>query len=185
MTKANLIALTFARLRNDLGESNVSRDRLIACSKQAMERLCDTVAKQPRYAQLLVKRYDCTVTNGAVDLTGATFNDLHRGSLHMSRFYAIDDTELELRPFVWKDFPHLLDGYLDPTFGYYSVADSRLILRAPSDTEEGSAWLSGTGRLYSVAIPFIDDRELPDSGELWQLGSDILAAEYLKLAPQP
>lgn len=182
MTKAELIALTYARLRDKDGQSQVSRDRLIACSKQAMERLCDVVAGQPRLAQLLVKRYDCTVASGAVDLTHADFADLHRGSLNFSRFYGPDDSA-ELYRYIWRDQPHELDGFLDPTFGYYSASDDRLILRAPVDGEEAASSVSGTGRLYALQIPFVVAGVLPDSGELWQLGSDLLANEYLKLAP--
>lgn len=182
MNKASLIALTFARLRNDLSESQVSRDRLVACSKQAMDRLCDVAASQPKLAQLLVKRYDCTIETGAVDLTDAAFSDLHRGSLQMSRFYGPDDS-VELYPYIWRDFPHELDGFLDPTYGYYSASDTRLILRTPIDGEEASSSVSGTGRLYAMQIPFLSDGELPDNGELWQLASDLLANEYLKLAP--
>lgn len=182
MNKASLIALTYARLRDKHGQSQVSRDRLIACSKQAMERLCDVISSQPRLTQLLVKRYDCTIANGVVDLTHADFADLHRGSLNISRFYGPDDSA-ELYPYIWRDFPHELDGFLDPTFGFYSASDSRLILRTPVDNEESVSYLTGTARLYAMQIPFIDDGELPDNGELWQLGSDLLANEYLKLAP--
>ncbi|MFN7930314.1 MAG: hypothetical protein U0Y68_20780 [Blastocatellia bacterium] len=121
MNKAGLIALTFNRLKDKHGQSQIDRTRLVACSKQALERLCDVVSNQPKLRELLTRRYDCTIENGAVDLTGNDFDDLHRSSLNFSRFYGIDDSA-ELNPYIWQESPHYLDGWLDPNFGYYTCA---------------------------------------------------------------
>lgn len=190
MTKQEFCVYTKRRLLGRVADTGNLLENLFMLVPAAMDKLCFTAALSPSLREWLMFPFDITVANGKASLTN---EQLHRGTLSFGRLYGPDD-EAQLYPYVWKE-AHAWDGWLDPTFGYFTVRANELLVRPPAVAEEDDQQMSANGghRLYALRIPYSAKTTNPGSDVSWavqydeliDLASSILAERYLAYAQAP
>lgn len=190
MTKTELCVLTKRRLLGRVADTGNLIENLFMLVPAAMDKLCFTAALSPSLREWMMFPFDLTVASGKANLTN---QQIHRGTLCYARLYGTDDAE-QLYPHIWKE-AHAWDGWMDPTFGYFTWRANELLVRPRAVAEEGEQQMSAQGihRLYALRIPFSAKPTDPgaDIGwtvqydELIDLASSHLAELYLAYAQAP
>jgi hypothetical protein len=161
-------ALRKARDGASSADTKLFEDNAELLIPNAAHRLAQRVAMDAARRDLLMKSYSLAIAAGLVDLSVSP--DILTEGLPYSLFYAADDPD-QLNPYIFKRHARMLDGYLNPNFGYYAEKNSFLVTRYRSDGNIQSSKLATPGPITLIVnhIPTTSAAEFPE-----QLDDDVV-----------